>query len=614
MAHGTRGFTSHTYDIKKVLKVDYDALTIVYTDAAHAAPQDVQLKVFEATPAARQLLDGMVQSLRVYGDGDWESAIALTNAASYGGRVLERLIDLGITDFSDPGLDLATLRDALSVLADTAKRTMNKLLGRVLRKHHLKGGPLAYALANTAYMVKDSATEPYDDEVADAIEQAARGRFTEAYIAQRQVLSDFGIDVAGRGWMTVPATEIIADAHRRFPQARTARPPRYGASRAELIAWCLLHPEVFGHTDGRRQLNPLNAAIADIGAALHPRNDVLVAGLVLQCLADDTGLNQSTMLRTEPTDLVYTGEEHGLLLTAKARNHSEDNLPVTTESMFSAGGIVAALTALTRFNRHYRAAQLAAADADEIPDVVNKIYVEHWRDCQRAEILTTNRIHHGWRSTAFDPHWKNPDIIRRDHGLRFRALRNKSLERGIKKNPNADVHGHGRRTRLHYLAHVLPEHTLVAHATAAQDDIVEQALARFAAPVAGATDGVAKELAGIDEKDLLDVIVGVCATGGNDPDDTDTPCSLGLAACFVCPKGYRTADHVPGLLATVAFAEIIRDNDPDEWENGEASLLHFYARESLAQFPAALVETVRSATDLTPHILNVNGLYTELRR
>jgi len=614
MAHRTRGFTSHTFDIKKVLSVDYDTLTIVYTDAAHAAPQTAKLDPGPVTPAGRQLLDGMVNSLRVYGDGDWESSYGLGKTARSCTRVLTSLSQRGVTDFTDDRLALDVLREVLADFDDGTKRTLNKLLGRVLRKHHPRGGPLAYALANTAYMVKDSATEPYDDDIADAIEQAARGLFTEAYIAQRQVLSDFGIDVAGKGWMTIPATEIIADAQRRFPHARTAGQPRYGASRAELIAWCLLHPEIFGHTDGRRQLNPLSAAITEIGIALHLSNDILVSGLILQCLADDTGLNQATMLRTEPTDLIYTGEEHGLLLTAKARNHSEDKLPVSTESMFSAGGMVATLTALTRFNRHYRAVHLAGADADEIPDVVNKIYVEHWRDCQRAEILTTNRIHHGWRSTAFDPHWKTPDIIRRDHGLRFRALRNKSLERGIKKNPNADVHGHGRRTRLHYLAHVLPEHTLVAHATAAQDDIVEQALARFAAPVAGATDGVAKELADVDEYDLLDVVVGVCATGGNDPDNTDTPCSLGLAACFVCPKGYRTADHVPGLLATVAFAEIIRDNDPDEWENGEASLLHFYARESLAQFPAALVETVKSATDLTPHILNVNGLYTELRR
>ncbi|GAA2670677.1 hypothetical protein [Actinoplanes palleronii] len=614
MAHRTRGFTSHTFDIKKVLSVDVDALTIVYTDAAHAAPQTAKLDSRPVTQAGRQLLDGMVNSLRVFGDGDWESSKVLYGCSRSCTRLLTSLSRRGISDFADETLTLDVLREVLADFDDSMKRTLNKLLGRVLRKHHPKGGPLAYALANTAYMVKDSATEPYDDDVANAIEQAARGRFTEAYIAQRQVLADFGLDVTGRGWMTVPAAEIIDDALRRFPDARTERPPRYGASRAELIAWCLLHPEVFGHTAGRQQLNPLSAAITNVGIALHPRNDVLVAGLILQCLADDTGLNQATMLRTEPTDLIYTGEEHGLLLTAKARNHSEDNLPVTTESMFSAGGMVATLTALTRFNRHYRAVHLTDVDANEVPDVVNKIYVEHWRDCQRAEILTNNRIHHGWRYAAFDQHWKNPDITRLDHGLRFRALRNKSLERGIKKNPDADVHGHGRRTRLHYLAHVLPEHTLVAHATAAQDDIVEQALARFATPVSAATDGTARELADVDEKKMLDVVVGVCTTGGNDPDDTDTPCSLGLAACFVCPRGYRTADHVPGLLATVAFTEIIRDNDPDEWENGDAGLLHFYAGESLAQFPAALVETVRSATDLTPHILNVNGLYTELRR
>ncbi|HET6482585.1 MAG TPA: hypothetical protein VFG35_21470, partial [Actinoplanes sp.] len=196
MAHRTRGFTSHTFDIKKVLSVDYDTLTIVYTDAAHAAPQTAKLDPGPVTPAGRQLLDGMVNSLRVYGDGDWESSYGLGKTARSCTRVLTSLSQRGVTDFTDDRLALDVLREVLADFDDGTKRTLNKLLGRVLRKHHPRGGPLAYALANTAYMVKDSATEPYDDDIADAIEQAARGLFTEAYIAQRQVLSDFGIDVA----------------------------------------------------------------------------------------------------------------------------------------------------------------------------------------------------------------------------------------------------------------------------------------------------------------------------------------------------------------------------------------------------------------------------------
>lgn len=165
-------------------------MAIVYTDAAHEAPQTAKLDPGSVTPAGRQLLDGMVNSLRVYGNGDWESSKVLYGCSRSCTRLLAALSQRGITDFAAEDLTLDILRETLSDFDDSTKRTLNKLLGRVLRKHHPKGGPLAYALANTAYMVKDSATEPYDNDVADAIEQAARGLFTEAYIAQRQVLFD----------------------------------------------------------------------------------------------------------------------------------------------------------------------------------------------------------------------------------------------------------------------------------------------------------------------------------------------------------------------------------------------------------------------------------------
>ena len=80
---------------------------------------------------------------------------------------------------------------------------------------------------------------------------------------------------------------------------------------------------------------------------------------MIQCLAQDLGFNLSTMLRTEPSDLTYTGRDQGMLLSAKARNHSEDYVPVRTESMFTTGGLVATLSGLTRFSRHYRAERLS---------------------------------------------------------------------------------------------------------------------------------------------------------------------------------------------------------------------------------------------------------------
>jgi hypothetical protein len=611
MAHRTRGHISHTYDIKKVHSVDPERLTITYTDAAHAERQTVRLQITPVTPAAQQILDGMAASLRVYGDGDWESARALRNGASACTRMLTDLQAQGIRDFASENVTLQAIRDALAAYHDTTKRTLNKLLGRVLRKHHPQGSALAQALSNTAYMVRESRTEPYDDDIAAAIEAAARGVFTDAYLAHREALEALGIDTRGRAWLTLPAGDLVDCARETYAGPLGGPPPPSTAPRAELVAWAILHPEVFGRRTTRAKLGMPSSALTAVGHGLYPAHEVLTAALILQCLADDVGLNLSTMLRTDPTDLVYIGLQHGILTVAKARNHSEDELSVRTSSMFSLGGLVETLTALTRLPRHHRATHLATGE--DVPEVVNKIYVEHLANPRQAEILTDRRIHNAWRSTAFDRHWELPDVDRGEHGLRFRALRNKSLERAIKKDPDADVHGHSQRTRLHYLAHVLPEHTLVRHAAAAQDDMLETALSRFV-PVTQQEDGAAGELAAVDQADLLDVVVGVCSSAGNDPDDVSTPCSLGLAACFTCPNGFRTADHVPGLLATVAFTEIIRDNDPDEWEHGDAGLLHHYATKCLDEFPESLVDTARASVDLTPHIININGLYTELRR
>ncbi len=103
-------------------------------------------------------------------------------------------------------------------------------------------------------------------------------------------------------------------------------------------------------------------------------------------------------------------------------------------------------------------------------------------------------------------------------------------------------------------------------------------------------------------------------SGGQDPQSEALPCSLGLAACFTCPNGYRTVDHIPGLLALEAYTELIGSNDPDEWEHGDAGILNFYAKQSLEQFSRTVVNQVRTGTDLRGEMAVIHGLYTEFRR
>ena len=610
MAHTTRGTKSHTFDIKKVVEVDLDKLTIVYTDAAHAAPQTMRLNVPHVTLAARQVVKAMADSISVYGDGSWESSETLKVATIWAQVLIRRLDDVGISDFSDPSVDLKTLRSVLEPFEASVKRTANKLIGRVLVEVHPNGAALSRALRNTTYMVKETQARLYDDVEADAIEKAAKAVFHDGFTAQRRLLGETGIDVSDREWLRVPATLILDEARERHGEMAGARQPSLMGPRIEQIDWALLNPSRFGVASGKSAV--IGETMEAIGRALYPGADVLTSALILHCLSEMSGLNLSVMLRSEPTDLIYTGDSTGILTLAKARNHSEDVLAVRTESNQTLGGLLEALTGLTRFARSFRSEALA--QHGETHEVVNRLYVLHQRDPRRSQVLGQQQMHKGWRSASFDQHWPDVGLERSEVGLRFTALRRKALERAVGANPKADVHGHSARTKVHYLANVLPEHTLVRHATAAQDDIVDSALARFTA-VSDSSDERASELAqAIDAGPSIDVVVGVCTTGGNDPEEAIKPCSLGLAACFTCPSGYRTADHIPGLIAMVRYAQIIKDNYPDEWENGEAGLLSFFASECLKQFPPAVVRDLEQNADLRSEMVTINALYTELRR
>jgi hypothetical protein len=612
VAHPTRGHTSHTFDIKEVHAVDLDRLTISYSDAAHAAPQIARVKVKVATPAARQLVHAMADSLTVHGDGKWESSVTLEKMAIWVGVLLRNLAAQRIDDLSASGLELTQLRAALEPLDTGPKRTVNKLMARALRQHNPNGQALARALVNTSYMVVESSTELYDDVEVEAMKSAARRVFDEVFKSQREVLQVVGIDVSDRGWLRIPAEEIIAAARARHPELVGARQPRLRAPRIDQIDWALLNPEPFGTARGRPKGDALGETMNGIGDALYPKASLLTAALILQCLTELSGLNLSVMLRTEPADLIYTGKSNGMLKLAKARNHTEDTLAVRTNSNSTLGGLIEALTGLTRFSRNWRAMQLVTDD--RVPEVVNRIYIEHKKDPNTAEVITNQRLHHGWRQPVFDRHWPEGAPARDEVGLRFQALRRKALEHAVTASPRADVHGHSSKTRVHYLANVLPEHVLVRHATTAQDDIIDSALARFM-EIDELTDGNELRLAAaVQSGQAMDVIASVCISGGNDPDQAAKPCSLGLAACFTCPNGYRTVDHVPGLLATVRFTEIIRDNDPEEWESGDASALHFYASESLKQFPTTVVDAVRTRVDLASYVVTIEALYMEFRR
>jgi hypothetical protein len=606
MAHKSKGLSSHTYDITKILSIDTETLTIHYTDAGHAAPQSVTLRADPCTPIAQQTLQAIAGSLSIHGDGNWESAYALRTVVSRIAAVLDELSSDGVTDFSSTVVDLQVLRKVIEKHDSSFKRTLNKFISRILREHHPNGSALAKALQNTSYMVHESRVDLYEDEEVEAIRSAAKGVFNAAYRAQRNIFQELGYDVGTRSWLRISAAKVIQDAMERNAGLEGAPQPLMRDSRSRQIDWAILNPKSFGATGGRNRI--LGDDMTGFGEALYPPASVLVASTILHCLLERNGLNLSTILRTQSADLVHTGDNHGMLLLAKARNHFEDSLPVLSESNNTLGGLVQALDGVTRFARYYRAQHL-----DPTVEVVNRLYVEHRADPQKAELLTTTRMHHGWRSAPFDEHWPSTALSREDTGLRFQALRRKALQEVITSNPRGDVHGHSARTRVHYLQNVLPDHLLAEHASAAQDSIVQSAITRFT-KTTPADETRSKLDSSVEAGQTVDVITSICTNAGNDPETPEKPCSLGLVACFTCPNGYRTIDHVPGLLATVAFTDIIKDNDPDEWENGEASALNFYAAETLRRFPVQVVKAIHEKTDLAPYVATIRVLYTEMKR
>jgi hypothetical protein len=618
MAHSTRGHRTGTYQIQQIVSVDLENLAIAYRHAGAYQPEVAPLSA-RNTPAARQLLQAMADSIKIGNNGDadsgWESAYSLVNACWYGKIMLQELDNQGFDDFSDLAIDVPVLRTLYQPLTSAMRRSACWLLARVIRDHHPNGPAVAAALKNTRFSVEETNPFRYDDAVSDAIESAARGVYTDRYTAQRELFQRLGYDVDGRAWLRIPAEELIGWAQASYPDlCRPDSPqPMFAPTYEAQVAWAFTHPERFGYRKYQRRSNrPVTGRRMDaIGGALYPDNVSLTAALVLHCLGENSGYNHSVLLEKNVDSLVRLGSQEALERNVKARNRTQDTRATRLSSIYTPGGIIETLTGLTRFSRYHRR-HLTNPDGTPAP-VVDRIYVEHCADPTQARVLDIQRQQSAWRkSPEFDGHWDMSAGPRDDVPLRMGALRLVAQARALAEGLRADVHGHSERTKVHYAAHVLPDHVFNTHAVAAQTAFHDEAVAGFAI-VSEATDGPAAELAAIDPEQVMDVEIGLCTSGGNDPATPTQRCALGLVACFTCPNGYRTIDHVPGLLAAVELGSIIERNDPTEWEHGEASRLQFYAQACLNRFPLMIVENVRRSTDLRPHILTVTGMYMEMR-
>ena len=616
MAHPTRGHRSGTYEITELVGTDPDTLAITVRHAAAYQPQTLQIK-HASTPAARQMLQAIADSIKVGDNGDadsaWESLATLEKGVNFARVMLDELSTKGLDDFSDPALDVPLLRSLYDPLTSNSKRSACHLLCRVARANHPNGAAISSALKNSRFIVEETDPFTYDEAVSDAIEASARAVYTARYTEARGVFASLGFDVSGRGWLRTDAETLIAWAHEQRPdQCRVGAPqPSAAADTATCAAWAITHPRALGRIKGLRLPQAHHPQMASIQRALYPDHVFLVAALILHCLGENSGYNHSVLLQKSAASLTRIGPDHALEHNVKARNASQDTRPTQTSSIYTPGGIIEVLTGMTRLSRYARRT-LVDGEGKPVP-IVDRLYVEHMAEPRDSELLTATRQHNAWRNLEFDAGWDEASAgPRSDAPLRMAALRLVAQRRAMGDGLKSDVHGHSDAVKTHYSAHVLPDHVFNAHATAAQDAFHDEAVAKFTL-VADATDGPAADLAAVDPADIMDVEIGLCTSGGDAPDGSGRRCDLGMVACFTCPNGYRTVDHIPGLVAAVEFADIIERNDPVEWVEGQASRLRYYASACLREFPPAVVSTVKRTADIPGHILTVTGMYMEMR-
>lgn len=615
MAHATRGYRSAAYEILKLVDVDYDELSITIQHAGAYEPQTYRITA-NNTRAARQLVAAAAASIKVSPTADalsgWESAVTLLNAVTYSAVLLEQLRMRGIDDFSDERLTIPVLRSLYDPLTQNTKRSAVHLLARILRDVHPSGKALSTALKNTRFPVDETNPFTYDDETADAIETAAKGAWGLHYAAVRDLFGRMGYDVRehrGRGWLRISAQQVIDDYTRRYPKwAEAAASQPLDGDFDHEVAWALTHPSSFGVVRGT-PVRIIRPSLKSLGRLLYPDRSVLTAALILHCLGETSGYNYAVLMEKSADSLLHIGRDTALETSVKARNHSQDTRPTSTASIYAPGGIIETLTGLTRFSRHSR--RHLTDNGKPLP-IVDRLYVEHHADPTQSKVLSNAHLHNGWRSDTLGRHWP----LDTDHSqvsLQFRALRLVAQRRALKEGLRADVHGHTDRTKVHYLAHVLPKHVFNKHAVAAQEAFHEANVAAFQVPTQDDPNAASAELAAVPRHHVVDVEIGLCTSGGNDPDDSTKPCALGITACFLCPNGYRTVEHVPGLLAAVELTRIIEENNVQEWQTGDAAALRFYAQASLDAFPPLVVSNVQRSVDLTPHVQTVTGMYLELR-
>lgn len=491
-----------------------------------------------STQAARQLSEGLMRSLHVEG-GTWTSSATLSRQHGSAEKFLQWMAaEHEIVDLASEALtpDLVWQGVLHAGKDGGAQRNLRTFLADTLV--HIRdedGGSFRDFLYGRSLVVEESSLQGYSPEVAAAIESIARRRVGEWYVRHRAAVLDVLGDLPD-DWLRLEASQLV---------------------RENLTGEC---PE------------PFRVDKADLAAAM-----------ILLALIDDQGPNLSTIQSYTCDSVERAGDDASFVTGVKARNKQVLRTPAPAGGLFSYGGLVEFVAAATRVDRLFRG---HTVDFDRLLFVATG----------SSKVMGVPEVNAWWAGNA--EVWPEPDIPfpRR---VAFRRLRKAATLRS--RHRGYGVIGQKRGMARLYLADAVPDVILIPGLLDTQRGVTDY----WRSKIRPVDDAVIDEMANsspvhhIEDTELLtqagavmDVGVAACVSNGQSPTDESKPCGLGPVACFVCPKGYRTPEVIPGLIATVEFTEDVRKFEPEEWVTGEAPILYSLAKKALDQFPMPLISAV----------------------
>mgnify|MGYP006137686709 CR=1 FL=1 len=609
---------NYPYDIKKLVSVDRVALSVT----AEAAHSDNPLTAFmlrvdhpgfaagAVPPVYLQIFERCVNSIAGRPGGTWRSFQSLKGNLKLAGRLAEQLIGMGVSDLNDEHFTLSKAGQALTELNVSTTSVWRGLLsGAVSKTGRADSQKLAFNITQLPLPeLPVSGTTAFKPGQGEAVLSVAKNFVKQGVKDYQKILTGLDFDLGAEHWWTINAQRIIAAADARDQsRSRPVKPFAWQQLRDgylrdrfsddECVDWMILNPKKLP-SPAPRALSYLR----DLFAALYPDYSCLAAAAVVHCMAGNKGLNLSVITSVGASNITHVGMGVGIEANAKARNRTRNRRGINlVEGLGNEDGIHRTLIGWTALSRHHRTASLGAEH-----ELADKFYVQTEANPQDTTLL------------RIDTHDAAPSFFGQElvakcaeqklevPSVSFRQLRLFAQGRASRDAPfdvTAGVVDHTPRQKIHYLKQCLGDRDYNALSATASNEITDIALEALLSPV---------DTQRLDDDTAIDMKFNTCVSGRKDPDDSDRPCDLGVAACFTCPNGYRTKAHVPGLIAVVrSTGRLLKLPFPAPHE---IHALNHYAKRTLDVLDEATVEEAKNDPQMDTLITLIDHLLTERRR